>query len=289
MTLSNQSVAKLKDFRNTRGAPQRTNWVRDLPAANSIGQDGVHHINTWMGGTHLGKELAMSARHEFIHCVYGKFISVEAFYFWITSPNRPDRVRTMPHEALVRVRKKNGTKTVINLKALTMDAVWQMLHQTPDLLEYLKAKPKKMRFDHYRRQDNGLNVRASWSTWWVAGLEEIVRALHKKRHPDFSFLMDRGSEWIYEDAKDWYVPPAPTPEPSEEPATETTVRPGGALGALDLTPQQQADVAEVLATVPPVSAEEVEEMTSIHTELTEADYQEIKERAAASAIHNIQT
>ena len=242
MALSQKSIDKIKAHQNPRPfAPQQAHPVRrfkDLPATHTIGVDGVDHINTWYGGTALGRQMAMAHPHQFRHPVYGSFISVEAFYFWIASPERPDRLRWMNHNQLVSHRRSDGNSRVINIKALTMDAVWVMLEQTPELAELVKNKKKEVRFDHYRTEPNGLRVRSPWSTWWVLGLEEIARALRGNRKPNFGFLMDPGSTWIYEDAKDWYIPPPPTPEPTDEtptppPDVETPV-----AGAADIEPPQ---------------------------------------------------
>jgi hypothetical protein len=59
-------------------------------------QDGVSHINIFSGGkTELGKLLSNWSRTPFQHPRYGRFQSMEGFYFYIRSGEADEELRTL--------------------------------------------------------------------------------------------------------------------------------------------------------------------------------------------------
>lgn len=58
--------------------------------------DGVDHINIYSGGrTTLGRALTNFAKIGFDHPLYGRFASVEAFWYWLGTGKRHDHLREL--------------------------------------------------------------------------------------------------------------------------------------------------------------------------------------------------
>lgn len=73
--------------------------LSELPhinAADYESLDGITHINVYSKGrTELGQRLAHWAHTPFVHPHYGSFNSMEAFWHWLKSANRPDELRLL--------------------------------------------------------------------------------------------------------------------------------------------------------------------------------------------------
>jgi hypothetical protein len=163
---------------------------KPLPAPDTIGVDGVNHINIYEGGaTELGKALTHSIHIGFVHQVFGRFGSIETFWHYIRSVERDDRMRNMPHNKLLKFSEKLQTQRIPNFYALIMQANYDKINQTPEILNAMRDS--SLPFDYYymyKRKD-GIRIRRTFAHWVVPGFEEIRKALKEKRQPDFTFLI----------------------------------------------------------------------------------------------------
>lgn len=58
--------------------------------------DGITHINVYSRGkTEIGRFLSNFSYAPFTHPIYGDFNSVEGFWYWYLSKNRPEILRTL--------------------------------------------------------------------------------------------------------------------------------------------------------------------------------------------------
>lgn len=57
--------------------------------------DGVTHINLYnKGNTELGRDLSHFSNVGFTHPVFGTFMSIEGFWYWLSTGRQEDRLRT---------------------------------------------------------------------------------------------------------------------------------------------------------------------------------------------------
>lgn len=162
--------------------------VSNLPPVDSIGEDGVDHINiSDRGTTELGVALNHKADLPFKHSVYDKFRTMEGFWYYIRSVSRDDRTRTMDGHKVNKFGSLLPCQRVDNFKYIILDANWQKIKSYPPLMEEIGKIT--LPFDSYRYHNN-IRIRSTSSYWIIDGFEEIRRAIVEKREPDFTFLKD---------------------------------------------------------------------------------------------------
>jgi hypothetical protein len=168
------------------------------PPVSSWDEDGKDHINIYeYGNTDIGRALCSGSDLGFKHSVFGYFRSMKAFWCYIHSVERDDRVRKMSKSSLVTFSKSFKRAKVVNFRAIIMDSTWQRICKYPVIKEAICNS--KLPFDcYYILPKSGVRVRYSYTIWFNAGMEEIRKALLEKRDPDFSFLLDEPGTGIYQ-------------------------------------------------------------------------------------------
>lgn len=179
--------------------------------------DGEDHINIYdHGATELGAILVHNSNLTFVHNIFGKFSNMEAFWHYIQSEERDDRIRTMVGQVLKNFARKLTTTRVTNFRAIIMDANYQRIKQYEPVVAAMKDST--LPFDcYYVNETTGLRTRPVFFPWLVLGFEEIRRALKENREPDFSVLLDRKGSGIY----DFAIPGQPAKAqnaPKKQPA-----------------------------------------------------------------------
>lgn len=186
----------------SRVNPHRTGGIKDpAPSPMKWIADGVDHINIWESAvTELGQVLSHNSQIEFTHHIFGKFSSMEAFWHYIQSEERDDRIRSMAGRSLKNFAKKLNTQRITNFRAIIMDSNWEKIKQHKLLLNAVKES--ELPFDCYFVDGkSGLRTRPAFFNWLNMGFEEIRKAIKENREPDFTFLLDRKDTEIYEFVK----------------------------------------------------------------------------------------
>lgn len=186
---SNEPRKSARSYRDPRPSP--LNWI----------EDGVDHINIWeYGKTDLGRALARCTNLPFEHNLFGRFNTLEAFWYYIGSEEHDDRIRSMTGKNLHDFSRRLTRIHVPNFCAIIVDTCWQRVMQYPELIEAFKTID--LPFDsYYRSKKNvGFPIRPLYSAWFCAGMEEVRRAVRENRAPDVSAFRDKGdrSENIYD-------------------------------------------------------------------------------------------
>lgn len=186
---------QLEDIlRNNRQSGSKKNRMDDsmnLPCADTVGSDGVDHINIYSKAkTDLGLALALSCPLSFRHSVFGKFKSVESFWFYLRTTERDDRIRTMSGGSLRKFAGKLKQQRVVNFCAIFMDANWQKVKQFPEIENEMRDSVLPFEMYYTYRRVNGVRIRPTYAHWMISGFEEIRKALKENREPDFRWLMD---------------------------------------------------------------------------------------------------
>jgi hypothetical protein len=120
-----------------------------------------------------------------------------AFWFYMQSKERDDRLRGMNPIAAVRFGRKMESTRVVNFRAIIADSNWQRIKSKPVLTAMLNRSD--LPFDCYRVDyDTGLRIRPPFFGWLLWATEEIRRALKEDREPDFSCLLDEQGSSIYD-------------------------------------------------------------------------------------------
>lgn len=188
--------------RNNQGRGNRGGFHDPVPSPMKWQADGVDHINIWEdGSTELGKALSHRYKLDFTNSVFGPFTTMEAFDRYVQSEERDDRLRRLTDKPLKNFAEKLTFRQVTNFKAINMDANYQRIKQYKPLVDEMIAST--LPFDvYYVARDNGMRIRPPRHAWFIAGMEEIRKALKEGREPDFTFLLDKKKSKIYEFAID---------------------------------------------------------------------------------------
>lgn len=184
--------------------------------------DGVDHINIWIHAeTDLGRFLALDSDLPVSHNYFGRFCSVETFWYYIQSQERDDRIRTMFGKTLKGFVRRLNRQHVVNFRAMIADTMYQRIQQYPPLLEAVKNSV--LPFDYYHfdnRNEVKIPIRPNFFKWLLAAMEEIRKAVKEEREPNFGFLMDSRKMSIYES-----VLPKRTEKPEDKEVKPETVQP----------------------------------------------------------------
>lgn len=196
-----EQLRALLPGKNTK-RPQNGNARNEhqKPMSAPKGKDGVNHINIYEdGSTDLGRCLAHSTPLKFQHRLFGNFSNIEAFWHYIRSDERDDRIRNMIGKALKDFSKMLHSRRVVNFVAIILDANWQKVNQYPELKEAIKQSDLPFEcYSCYKRQD-GVKIRPTFSYWLIPGFEEIRKALKENRQPDFTDFLDNPELGLFGD------------------------------------------------------------------------------------------
>lgn len=161
-------------------------------------EDGVDHINIWEeGATDLGQVMSHSSPIELNHSLFGRFSNMQAFWNYIQSVERDDRIRALTGRNLRQFSQKLTPAKVVNFRAIIMDSNYQRAKQYPLIVKELVES--SLPFDcYYLHRTSKVRIRPNFFLWLNRGWEEIRKALKEDREPDFSFLLDKPGTQIYQ-------------------------------------------------------------------------------------------
>ena len=164
-----------------------------LPPADTIGEDGVDHINIWEhAATEFGIVLDKYQDTPFIHPLYKNFRSIEGFWHYLRSTTRDDRHRTTYGPRAKQTGFKQRSERVPHFRYIIMDATWHKVIQFPAIVEEMKVNDLPFDMYHLNNGDARMRIRDMSAFWMVKGFEEIRKAIREDRKPNFDFLLDVG-------------------------------------------------------------------------------------------------
>jgi hypothetical protein len=195
--MHDQLKSLLPNVRTTKSG--RQNNRNPMISPEMLGNDGDDHINIWdEGKTDLGKVLAHSTSIAFSHSIFGRFNSMEAFWHYIRSEERDDRIRVINSKALKKFVSKLTNVRVPNFRAIIMDSNWQKVNQYPAIVNAIKESTLPFDCYYVYQRTGGVRIRPVWAHWVIPGFEEIRRALKEDREPNFDNLKDTKNIGIYD-------------------------------------------------------------------------------------------
>jgi hypothetical protein len=169
----------------------------NLPSLVSIGRDGTEHINIWeFADTNLGRVLSSFTCMPFKHSIYGKFDSMEGFWYYIKSVSKDDNLRHLSGFNARTFGKTLDSVRVVDFRRIIADAHWQKIKAYEELALEISQLPVPFDCYYYENKDHHVRIRTSNAAWLIPAFEEIRHALFEKREPDFTFLND--NEWVQE-------------------------------------------------------------------------------------------
>jgi hypothetical protein len=183
--------------KNTRAVVKKT-FMEPYQDVMMLINDGEDHINIWAGATtELGKILDHNGPLPLNHSYFNNFDSMTAFWYYIRSKERDDRIRAMRPTAAYRFGKSLTLTRVSNFKAIIGDSNWQRIKANKSLTEMIKKST--LPFDcYFVLRDTGMRRRPSFFGWLLWSFEEIRSAIKEGREPDFSSLLDVTDSGIYD-------------------------------------------------------------------------------------------
>lgn len=144
-------------------------------------EDGVTHINTYSKGkTELGRMLSNFAFSPFVYSEYGKFNSVEGFWYWYLTGQKHDDLRTLSGSyAKIQGRKYEVDRTEHVLSEETIEimqgAIICKIAQNPDLQDKLRCST--LPFCHYYYMHGRVINPFDGYDWFSDTIEDIRTAL----------------------------------------------------------------------------------------------------------------
>ena len=200
-----RSLLNAGGVRNTKPHVDRSKKF-SLPSILTLGEDGVDHINCDKSAkTDLGLILAITTDLDWRHEYLGNFLSIQRFWYFVTSPSLNDKFRSIRWQELRRLQAEEGTETMPNFRALMVDAMAQRIRQYPDIVEAMKNST--LPFDCYAEprensdKEPTTRKRQAYADWIVEALTEIRAALKEDREVNIDkFRVVRQGD-LYEDLK----------------------------------------------------------------------------------------
>lgn len=161
----------------------------DMPRPLSWKEDGVDHINICgTGATELGRVLHPSSELKFTHSFFGPFVSMSAFWDFLNSGAKDDRLRSYHPARRSALLRKLELFSFEYSHYLLMQATWERIKAYPTLTKILKDN--NLPLDYYRYNDTSPYPQRITRQWWVVEAIETIRtALQKDEEPDFSKWM----------------------------------------------------------------------------------------------------
>lgn len=163
-----------------------------LPSPNTLGFDGVDHVNIWSrrATSELGKALNIdNSQYPFIHSVFGRFATIQGFWYYIRSNMACDSFRTLTGKALSNRARNFPMARAINFRAMLINAMYQRIVQNQTLIDLVK-KYSHLPIDAYAEDDMGLRVRPEFHTWLLGGMKEVIDAVVNGREPKLDYLRE---------------------------------------------------------------------------------------------------
>lgn len=144
--------------------------------------DGITHINLYSRAkTHLGQKLSNWAKTPFTHPKYGRFQSMEGFYYFIRSGALDTTLPILFGYQAKMYGQKLPRVTTQDFEKIMIDALRYKVSCNPDLRQQLLES--SLPFAHYYVYGEGENVRAIHKPehdWLVHGYEAIRERLKAK-------------------------------------------------------------------------------------------------------------
>lgn len=112
-------------------------------------EDGVSHINIYLlGKTPLGQMLAHFFRSPFKHPDLGPFDSMEGYWHWVKSVDRPDKLRYLSGFSAKRTGSELEKQSNIpDFQELILEGNYCKITQNPELLKLFVES--ELPFEHY--------------------------------------------------------------------------------------------------------------------------------------------
>jgi hypothetical protein len=138
--------------------------------------DGVTHINIWSRGqTRLGQELSHFSYKPFIHPFFGPFNSMEGFWYYLKSADKPDKLRRLWGFRAKEVGRELENVHVHGFSDIIIAANWYKIEQDFELRQMVEEST--LPFDHYylfgEDEDHQVLIRPKGHEWLVQGFEQI--------------------------------------------------------------------------------------------------------------------
>lgn len=274
---NNQRGAMSEKLGNLRGSIHtrpRQSYRAPYPSADAWIEDGLDHINVYeRSNVDLGKALAHGNKLGFNHSIFGSFGNIEAFWHYIQSNERDDRIRQMKGETLKDFAKQLTRSKVTNFRAIIIDANYQRIKQYKELLNAMIEST--LPFDCYYYNQSDIRQRHQYSIWLIQGFEEIRKALKENREPDLSRFLDVEGSEIYQFVVPAYLRNKLKKKEEEQIAAEKTsdedvARPVASLLAAKLPTADEQPVSQEQVEQPVTETEDLPVETFEHSSNAES-------------------
>ncbi len=194
MSKQHKSAKSLADLKSLNPTVASTR----MPPLNTIGEDGVNHINIMTGGkTPLGRFLSIYNDTSWVHPYFGVFRSLSGYNAYITAKEQIDALRTVSDSQRIKklVEQHGGSRTVKNALVAQAHAAYLRILQNPAMMNEMINST--LPFDIWReRRDTVIPVRERLplSLLWTRIYEEIRSALKEKREISLARFMDKKAD-----------------------------------------------------------------------------------------------
>ena len=148
-----------------------------------VEDDGVTHINIYSrGATDLGQFLSHFRRAPYNHPYYGRFTSMEGFWYYLSSEERDHKNLSECYgfEAKLRGRLCYNRRLVPGFKEIIVDANARKIFEYPEYASLMAESTLPFRH-YYTNPGSPVANELTKFEWLVEGFEEIRRCLKEGR------------------------------------------------------------------------------------------------------------
>ena len=138
--------------------------------------DGITHINVYSKGkTKLGRSLTNFANIGFDHPEYGRFESVEGFWYWLKTGMQHDSLRTLHGFKAKEEGKKFERVDVCNFEQQIKLAILYKVEQCLPLKQALKDSTLPLSHYYWYGSENNCKIIANDEFKWLVDYLELIR------------------------------------------------------------------------------------------------------------------
>lgn len=148
-------------------------------------KDGIDHINVYSKAlTEAGRKLTNYSHAPFDHPLYGKFESMEGFWFWLSSGKQFNKLRNLhgfKANQLGKIVCSKGSVKIDNFKEIILEAMRVKLRQNPHILQLL-VETGDLPLVHYYYDYNELDLSKSKVTYlkkYQWQMDELMKVREK--------------------------------------------------------------------------------------------------------------
>ena len=152
-------------------------------------EDGITHLNVYsQGKTELGRLLTNFALTPFKHPDYGRFASMEGFWYWLSTGQKHDRLRRAHGAIAKKIGRSLERVPCTNFKEEIEKAIRVKIKQTPEIIRLMRLQkplPLKHYYVYHMTKKSSSVIEKPEHNWQLEVMDMIWQIVYARAHPDY--------------------------------------------------------------------------------------------------------